>query len=259
MDEPPAQWQGSFVVHAFEMDRRGQLSLLALCDWLQEAAGRHAAALGWSIHELLGRGQTWVLSRLSLRVLRHPVFDATVSVATWPSGVQRLHSLRDFRVRLADGGEVAVATTGWLLLDAARRRPLRPPAAIAEAAERAPGRVLDDGFDRLPELDADDGRGVPLTVPWSAIDVNGHANNVRVVEWLLAASPPELAARAAPVGLEVEFRSEARCGERLRSLAEERGDGTLVHRLERVTDGHEVARGRTVWRPPGDAGPVGDR
>lgn len=246
----PAQWRGSFLVHAYEMDSRGNLQLLALCDWLQEAAGRHADALGWSIHDLMARGQTWVLSRLSVRVVVQPPFDTSVTVATWPSGVQRLHSLRDFRVSSADGSEIAVATTGWILLDLARRRPLRPPSEIDEVARLGPGRSLEDPFDHLPELAADDTCEVATTVPWSAIDVNGHANNVRLIEWLLAATPARPGLTHVPAALEVEFRNEARCSEPMRALCavDSANSEVLLHSLRRAEDGLEVARGRTQWR-----------
>lgn len=243
------------MVHAYEMDGNGNLSLLALCDWLQEAAGRHATALGWSIHELMTRGQTWVLSRLAVRLTGQPPFDTVVDVATWPSGVQRLHSLRDFRVSNGDGQEIAVATTGWILLDLARRRPLRPPAEIDEVSRLGPGRSLDDPFGHLPEA-ADPVAEVPVTVPWSAIDVNGHANNVRVIEWLLAATPAATALAAVPTSLEVEFRSESRCGDALTAGWVPASDDpqTLLHTLKRSDDGQEVARGRTRWRPVAEHG-----
>jgi len=256
MDQRPAQWRGNFLVHAYEMDSRGNLTLLALCDWLQEAAGRHATALGWSIHDLMARGQTWVLSRLSVRVGAQPPFDASVAVSTWPSGVQRLHSLRDFRVTADDGEEVAVATTGWILLDLARRRPLRPPAEIDEVSRSGPGRALDDPFEHLPEVAAEAASEVAVTVPWSAIDVNGHANNVRLVEWLLAATPSDPGLSSTPSALEVEFRSEARHGDSLRALcaADARSPEVLHHSLRRTEDDQEVARGRTRWQAVGERG-----
>ena len=256
MNASAPHWQGSFTVHAYEMDGRGNLSLLGLCDWLQEAAGRHATALGWSIHDLMARGQTWVLSRLSVRIAHQPPFDAAVTVATWPSGVQRLHSLRDFRVSVGDNEEAAVATTGWILLDLARRRPMRPPVEIDEVSRLGPGRALDDPFEHLPEITGSVDAGVAVTVPWSAIDVNGHANNVRLIEWLLAATPVEPALRAAPASLEVEFRSEARCGDSLRSrwAADPEAPDALLHSLQRIDDGQEVARGRTRWRRGEGAG-----
>jgi hypothetical protein len=75
----------------------------------------------------MARGVTWVLSRLRLE---NPVAIALgdeVEIETWPSGMERLFALREFVVRRrADGAEVARASTQWLVLDLATRKPVRP-------------------------------------------------------------------------------------------------------------------------------------
>ncbi len=243
----PAVWSDRIRVRASEADSTALLSPRALCDWLQEAAGNHATALGWAVDQLAARGLTWVLSRLHLRVARYPAWREVVRVETWPTGAERLYAVREFRLVGAGEEELAVATSGWLLLDLASRRPQRPPAEIHEMARAMPGRVIPDRFERLGEFAAAGG-GETFTARPSEVDLNGHVNNVALIAWVLDSMPHEHLATHRLAELEVEFRSEGRQGDRVASRWATEGSAWL-HAVTRETDGRELLRAHTVWTP----------
>ena len=250
MDEPRVVWSESFRVRAYEVDVWGRASAPTVCNWLQEVAGNHAAHLGWGIERLQAQGLTWVLSRLHLHLDRLPRWRDEVRVTTWPAGAQRLYALREFRLDDSDGGAVGVATTGWMVLNLASRRPVRPAEEVAAMAARAPARALADPFDKLPEP-ASVELERSLEVRSLDLDINRHANNVSVIGWALEALPLEDLDGRRLAGLEIEFRGETRAGDRVVTQAQRSGDGTFVHRLLRAGDGREVARARTAWAPDG--------
>ena len=250
MPEPPAVWDEQFRTRAYEVDAGGHASPLTVCDWLQEAAGNHATALGWSVESLAPLGLTWVLSRLHLEITRLPAWREVVSVKTWPAGTHRLYALREFAITDAAGGAVARATSAWLLIDLGSRRPSRPPGEISEIASRCPGRTIEDGFGRLPEPGGVDGEPqASFQVRWSDLDMNGHANNVRVIGWVLETAGAGLLSRRSLAALEIDFRGESRAGEAIHGWADSDGGDGLVHRLARAEDGREVARAVTRWAP----------
>ncbi|MEW6336894.1 MAG: acyl-[acyl-carrier-protein] thioesterase [Acidobacteriota bacterium] len=243
----PAVWPEDVRVRASEADAAGLLSPRALCDWLQEAAGNHATALGWAVDQLAGRGLTWVLSRLHLRVTRYPAWRESVRVETWPAGAERLYAVREFRLTGTDEEELAVATSGWLLVDLASRRPQRPPAEIHEMARNTPARVIPDRFERLGEVAASDG-SESFTARASEVDLNGHVNNVALIAWVLDSAPHEHLETHRLAELEVEFRAESRQGDRVVSRWATDG-ATRLHAVTREADGRELLRARTVWAP----------
>lgn len=247
MDERAMVWSEGVRVRAHEVGPDGVAAMPALCNWLQEAAGNHATALTWGVENLQEQSLTWVLARLHLRVGRWPRWREELVVRTWPSGVARIYAVREFQ--LSAGTEVlALGTSGWVVLDTANRRPVRPGAELAEMASRTPPRLLEDPFERLPELPAG-GEAVEVRVGRSDLDLNGHANNVRFVAWVLDGMPADEAARSVLAELEVDYRAEAREGDVLRVEAGPGGEaGTWLHRITRAADGREVARARTRWR-----------
>lgn len=271
MDEIKPVWRENFQVRAYEAGPSGLASLPALCDWLQEAAGNHAHHLGWAIDTLQGGGLTWVLSRLHVAVTRMPAWRENITVETWPKGAARAFAVREFRVGDESGVAIVIATSGWLLLDLATRRPVRPPEAIAVLGGQTPARVLDDPFAKLSELSGipgavalhpgevssvplprRDGVGAPereCSVRFADLDMNGHANNVAIVRLLLEGLPEAVLRERHPVALEVEFRAEAMAGDRLvaRAEADPEHPGEFTHRLERPAGGREIARGRSIW------------
>jgi medium-chain acyl-[acyl-carrier-protein] hydrolase len=248
MTSTPEAWSESVLVRAFEVGPDGEAGVPALCNWLQDAAGNHASALDWGMDTLQAKSLTWVLARLHVQLDRLPVWREALTVRTWPTGVQRVLAVRDFRVE-GGGAPVAVATSGWVLVDTTTRRPVRPGPALHEIATHMPPRALFDPFDRLPELPATPAK-LNVRVGRSDLDLNGHANNVRFIAWALDALPAGAVAGLLPTDIEIELRAEAREGEVLAlEVAATNEPDTWLHRIVRVGDARELARARSRWRP----------
>ncbi len=155
------------------------------------------------------------------------------------------------RILGAGARVLAAATSGWLVVKLASKRPARPAPEIAELGARTPPRVIADPFDDLPDAVAAGPAGGDGRVPFVAgrydLDLNAHANNVAIVRWLLEAAPE--AAVVPPLDLEVDFRGEVLAGDLLRPCGRT-SDGAFVVSLVRAADGREVARGRITGNQP---------
>ena len=236
---PVSTFAERFRIRASEMGPDARLRLPALFDLFQEAAGNHATALGWGSDVLLLRGQTWILSRLTLKLTALPGWREEITVETWPAGVHRLWALREFRVAAADGTELARATSGWILLAVATKRPLRQAPEVAKIAKASPPRLISDAFEPLAGPDeAAAVPGTPSRVTRYDLDLNEHANNVTILRALLTALPR---AAAPPLTFEADFRGEAFEGDVLLAHVQEVAGATRVL-LSRETDGKEIAR-----------------
>ena len=169
--------QRKFTVRHHEAGMDGTLRLAPLFDMFQDAAAEHAQILGCGMAYLKEQSKAWVLSRIALEITRMPVIGETVTVETYPSGVERLFAIRQFTVTDEKGSVISRATSCWLLLDAVSFRPQR----IMETLGR--NLPLNDGKPRHFPVPAkiqappENAAEHVHTVRHSQIDVNHHLNN----------------------------------------------------------------------------------
>ncbi len=226
----------TFRIRAGEVGPGGLLRLTALADIFQEVAGNNAIAVGYGTDALREQGLTWVLSRLRIAVTNLPRWCDEIVVSTWPSGIERLWAFREFRVERPDGEVLARGSSAWLILKIASKRPIRPPEFVERAAVGMPPREMASPTE---EIDLPEGLepGPSFRAGRYDLDVNGHANNVAILRWLLEALPEP---PGVPFSALADFRGEALEGA---VIVSRRSRGIVF--LAREADGREVARLKT--------------
>jgi len=172
-----------FLVAAFDCRPDGTLKLNVLLQYLQESAARHAEQLGVGLADLDRQNCFWVLANLRLEIDDTPRWGDCLTVRTWPSGFTRLAATREFIGENADGRELFRAASEWMILGKHRSRPknlgrldLNLPATGRHVLDADPGRLRP----APPYIGVD-----TVTVPFSALDFNGHVNNTEYVRWAL--------------------------------------------------------------------------
>jgi medium-chain acyl-[acyl-carrier-protein] hydrolase len=247
-----------FTVHTYEADAFGLLAVPALAGFLAEAAGRHAVRLGVGLDTLMPRGLTWVLARQRIEIPRAPRLDDELEVETYPSGIDRLAALRDFRVRGPDGEDRARATSQWYVLDLATRRP-QPPRAVLDPArfdlDVPRAAIFSPG--KLSPLERWE-RERRFEVRFADIDQNLHVNNASYLAWAVEGMEPEVWRACRVAELEVLYRAECTLGSRVLSRVQPVGKGSYLHAIVREEDGRELARLETRWVGREDEGRAGD-
>ena len=245
--EAPLVWSQTFHVRAYEVGPGDVASPLALVDYLQEAAGEHARALGIDRFETGTEGAAWVLSRLAMEVRRLPVWREEITIETWPSGRDGLRATRDGLLRAASGEVLVRARTVWFVFDLARRRPIRlPPAVLAIDPPDRPATLTLGPEPRAPEapsLQAPE--AARFAVRRADLDRNGHANNARFAEWALEAAARPLADLCA---LDLAFKGEALAGDAIASEASSEASGAVRHAIFRTPDRRLLATATSHWR-----------
>lgn len=228
----------------FDIDPMLRYTATAYWRTLQNAAAAHAAALGVATEDLRRRGQTWMLSKMAVEVDRAPALGESFAVETWPSTKLRgVRAVRDFLVR--SGAEVlARATSLWVIVDLASRKPLRVPEEIV--------RLRCDREFRMPEFREELGvAGIEsgqrhFRAEWSDADQNEHVNNVSYVRWAVDALPRSYLERHQLRRIEVHYRQEVQLGQEL--VAHWSVDGLRVGVELGVAQG-QVAECALEWEP----------
>lgn len=210
-------FQKEFTVSSYEVNPSGKARLTTMANYFQEIAYQHANELGFGYRDMKERHTMWLLSRMRIRMERYPAWDERVVLETWPSGVEKLFAARDFRVSAPSGEQLGVASSYWLIVDLNTHRPVKPREELERYANILFGKpVFSDGIEKIIPA----GSQKPLnshTVSWSDLDVIGHANNVKYMEWALDAvrngSNPGKESWKQVLEFRIQFMKETRMGD----------------------------------------------
>lgn len=229
------------MICSYDVDPHQTARLPALCRFMQEAAYHHAGHLGLGHSYLAKRGLAWVLARLRIEVDRLPLWGDTIHIRTWPSGRDRLFFYRDFEITL-EGERVLLASNAWALIDIEKRE--RANSDIYLNDEFPEGeRVLDSRPARLKGCSCVEGVTTPVT--YGDLDLNGHVNNVRYIEWILNSLPLGFHEMHTVQALECNFLAEAVYGQSVSVCSEATAPLEFSHSVR--SNDVELFRARSVW------------
>ncbi len=239
------------TVRPDEVDRNGLCTVRSLCNYFQYAAFLHADSLDFGVDSLGRTGRTWVLTRLFVETRRPPRYGEKVRIETWPTGVDKLFALRDFRLSDAAGETLAVSVSSWCVISLEARRIIRPPEELERFASNP--RSVGHALAKIEPLRTVSPVIKNLDVRFRDIDVNRHVNNVSFIEWMCEALPYDLQAGSFCRELEINFLKEAFYGDTILSFAapSRTEEQTFHHALRRRDEEDDAARAVTRWQKIG--------
>jgi len=246
----PNIWKEHFSIRSYEVDWRGRLSILTIFNFMQEAASKHAEALGVSIQQLLEENYTWLLSRLKIKMNAYPGWTDQLDVYTWPSGTQSLFALRDFRFKDQNNHSVGAALSAWLIIDTQKRRPVRIASFVERLKPIEGDHILSDTLNKLSQRETYKFER-KFQVRHRDLDINQHVNNASYVEWAIESIPSAFQKNAVLSELEINFLAESFLHNHIiaRCQAQDADTAVFHHSLLREEDGQELIRAKTVWQP----------
>ena len=141
---------------------------------------------------------------------------------------------------------IGVASTAWLILNIETHRLVRPKEALEHFKMIVhPEQVFENPLDKIDVA----GETRPLdihTVVFSDLDIIGHVNNVKYIEWCIdsvtASSDPGLDIRE----FEINFNQEALLGDEIDIRGQDFSEKESRFLATRKEDGKEIIRARMV-------------
>ncbi len=228
------------------------------CLFFQQAAGAHASRLGVGLDALLPQGLSWVLSALRVQRLRRVPTPATLTLETGPTGAASRIAHRDFTGFADDDTAACVCgSSRWMMVRTTDGRPVPMPQAVRDLVPEPHPAPLVEVPPRLPEVTAEAAER-RFEVRRYDLDINDHANNVRLIEMAVESVPDDLWGNGSLQDLAVIFRTSAVYGEALRAAVAvtRTADGwEALHALHTADTGRAVLQARSLWTPSNDAPP----
>lgn len=208
------------------VDFTSRASVSSMCDIILYVAGLDAHNRGFGIDVLAGKNFGWVLSRMCVELDYMPKEYDEFTIHTWISDYNRLSSTRNFTLTNAEGCVFGRAVSQWCMLDFDTRMPVD----MNTLAKVHDGTIVDcpSPCERPRRLGAI--KGEPIAehkVVYSDIDFNRHMNTMRYIDIIFDTLPIEVPEQLNGFRLDMNFVKEARYGDNLVLMAEER-DGVRM-------------------------------
>lgn len=241
-----------FRVRSYEVNSRQTASIATICDYFQEAAGVHANHLQFDISQLYEKGLTWVLYKMHVKAERLPSRWEDLEVVTRPSSGDGIRAFRDYELLDAEGEQIAVGISQWMVLDVHTRRAVRMPDEVLKMGIKQENHTLPP--DKSPVKGPDDQDGDLITVVGRHdLDINKHVNNVSYIRWLSGYIPESEIDGHECVEAEVQFRLETTLGDRIKHSIEKEENTKeqfrFRHTLFKGEGRKPIASAITCWRP----------
>ncbi|RKX82137.1 MAG: hypothetical protein DRP57_10525 [Spirochaetes bacterium] len=247
----------NYFIHTYDIDKNQIASVQSICRFLLDSAGIHAYKLGFAVPQMFKMNLTWVLSRFSVSMKAYPEWRNTITVQTWPSGLDKLFAMRDFLIFDENRDVIGTANSAWLVIDVESRRPVRPQVIFKDDRTIYNTHISDKKLIKLPGVrsgkDTVSGQRRDFTVRFSDLDMNEHVTSISYIDWILETIPEEIRNSRIIKELEINYLSESKYGDSVTALSEQdtgiqESDNlrTFNHSLFK-SKGPEAARARTSW------------
>lgn len=248
-----AKYIEKLKVYNHYLDFNGHLFVKTLCDLFNDTAEGQTEMLGVDVASMNLAGQTWMLHRLHIRLENMPGKDDEVIIETWPSGIDRLFALRDYQLLSEEREVLASATSEWMAIDLARRRPVRlSEKIISMSIEHRIPKINLTPLLYEKELPTEMIEGRHFTATFDNIDFNGHVTQASYMRWIINTLSFDFLCRHTLAEVEVVYEHEIMPeSEVVSEYAEElQADGLTVvsHRLKSLVDGRTHCVAKSVWK-----------
>ena len=237
-------YKKNYLIPISDVDFQKRLKPSSLLNYFQDTASFSVEHLDISVGQL-GKnfGMAWVLTRIRLELAGLPMLNEEITIETWPQEIRKWELQRDFLIRGGSGEIIGRAISSWMVIDVDSRELKRTDALGIDF--RPPGleSVIPGRLSKLGPL-ASPTRAYQKFVGYSDIDLNGHINNARYLDYALDCFSLDLHARYEIRSIEINYLLEAFPGDIL--LLDKDTSAAGERRI--LIEGCRESDGKTIFR-----------
>ena len=201
-------------VHYFQIDGSRSMTPAALLSALQEMAISHSDSLGFSVQYNLTHHCFWSVVNWHLKLYRMPKYNETITLQTWSDKFARFQANRSFFLFDENGNKLLDGISRWIFMDSEKRKPANVPADMVEKYHSGQVSAIEGEKFFMPKTPA--GRLIctrDFVVTRRDTDTNGHANNVKYLEWVMDDIPDAIYEDMTLKDIRIVYRKECLRGD----------------------------------------------
>ena len=209
----------SFKIQPQDVDFQFRIRMGALTNILLTTAGYNADDNGFGMRRLNAEESSWVLLRFALEMNYFPEQYEKIHVETWIEEVGRASTTRNFCIKNEKQEIIGNACSIWAMIDMQTRKAkdLQSLDGIHQFASGITG-----GIEKPIKLVPVEGPVFDeFKVKYGDIDINGHVNTMRYIEWISNCFSLETYSRNIIKRFEINFMNEMLFGEEVKIFGQE--------------------------------------
>lgn len=235
----------SYDINTFDVDLRGRLFPTRLMLLMQNTAWKHAEDLSIGYSHLIKRNLIWVLSRVRVEMDEYPLWNDILTIKTFPTGCDNLMCYRDF-LFFKNEQQVGKATSAWFVININERRPQRVSSYYDNNIKPLPS-VFKERIGKL-NFNFDTELLRNTKVDFKSIDINGHANNAKYLDWITDYYDSEFLTDNTLRQFEINYISEAVLNDEIEIRFNKSNDKFNCFLIINSNTKKEICRAKTLWR-----------
>lgn len=241
-----------YEVRYYEIDSKKRLLKSSLMNYFTDIATIHSIERGVGIDYLEKKRLGWVINKYDIELFQEGYYLDKIKVSTEAYGFRKYFAYRTFKAEGEKDNEIARGNALFMLIDMEKRKMTRIGEEIINAYGIPPEETNRQvNFEKIKEIETVHNE-IEFQVRYTDIDTNGHVNNVKYLDWLIEAIPPEIINEKSLRRIKMDYIKECLYGETITSrvqLIEEEGTRAIkaIHSIINEEE-KEVTRGETYWR-----------
>lgn len=246
-------FEGHFKVSYFQIDGNQRMTPAALLSCMQEAAITHTDTLGYTLDYMAERQWGWSVINWHLKINRMPKHPEALTVRTWSDKCKKIQANRSFHLFDENGEKLIDGASRWIFMDFDKRKPTNVPDHMAEAygANQEPA-IEGEKFIMPKHVEGQMTTSRTFSITRRDTDTNGHANNVRYMEWAMDDVPDEIYNEMDLKDVRIVYRKECMRGDEIttQTYLKENENAVDVLTLIKSVDDVLLAEVATIWEKP---------
>ena len=176
-------YQKNYHIGSNDIDQFLELKLSSFFKMMQDIATEHAEVLDTGKAQTIDKGLYWVITRIEIDIIDMPKYLEDVKLVTYPGDDMRFIFPRYFLLYDSNGKLLMRASSTWMVMNRATHNvSLNPFGDYKAEAEHHEDEIpLPRKVDKDEDLSLIEKR----KVRYSDIDLNGHLNNTKYIDYII--------------------------------------------------------------------------
>lgn len=234
-----------------QLDTMGRMTPAAIVLELQDAGTAHSDCLGFDFNYMASSKKGWAVINWHICIQKIPRANEMTNMFTWNDKIKRMQASRSYRISDDTGNTMVEAISRWVFMDLETRHPSTVPQEMIDKYHTGLESAIPNEKYLMPKPNLGEEINTrEFVVTRRDTDSNGHANNVKYLEWAMDDVADDIYEDMDLFDIRIIYRKECRRGDvvQLKTFVTEKEGHKEVISLLLDAEGKTIAEVVTLWQ-----------